>query len=230
MPGPGKAKVTHGDRTGSARHMQTIAYSRPMQYATLYVHVRKAGLGGDHEVTLHGGDPRCGCRGRPRGVGFLQGMDVSVEFRGVVGHFHPDMARVHLGLAPEGVLDRFLDPLRLYRRGHGDGVRHADHAPDLADHPLDFAALEGELNFALEGDPAALHPGTDAAFGDLDVIFQVVGDRRGDVGVVARRAGEPDLQVVGYGLDPVDPFRGPGRCQFLDVGGRVPGQGHGPVL
>src|SRR5258708_8252618 len=35
MPGPGKAKVTHGDRTGSARNMQTIAYSRPMQYATL---------------------------------------------------------------------------------------------------------------------------------------------------------------------------------------------------
>src|SRR5258708_11275355 len=35
MPGPGKAKVTHGDRRGRARHMQTIAYSHQMQYATV---------------------------------------------------------------------------------------------------------------------------------------------------------------------------------------------------
>src|SRR5260370_24434070 len=45
MPGPGKAEVTHGDRRSRARHMQTIAYSRPMQYATLHVIMRKTGLG-----------------------------------------------------------------------------------------------------------------------------------------------------------------------------------------
>ena len=44
MPGPGKTEVTHGDRKGRARHMQTIAYSRPMQYATLEVPVRKSAL------------------------------------------------------------------------------------------------------------------------------------------------------------------------------------------
>jgi hypothetical protein len=33
-----------------------------------------------------------------------------------------------------------------------------------------------------------------------------VGDRLGDVDVVPRRAGQADLQVVGDGRDPVDPF------------------------
>src|SRR5260370_5549056 len=32
---PGKAKVTDGDRRDRARHMQTIAYSHQMQYATV---------------------------------------------------------------------------------------------------------------------------------------------------------------------------------------------------
>src|SRR5258708_39773183 len=44
MPGPGKAKVTHGDRRGRARHMQTIAYSHQMQYATVINLSRNLGL------------------------------------------------------------------------------------------------------------------------------------------------------------------------------------------
>ncbi len=34
-PGTAEAKARHGNRKGRARHMQTVAYSRPMQYATL---------------------------------------------------------------------------------------------------------------------------------------------------------------------------------------------------
>ena len=45
MPGPGKTEVTHSDRRGRARHMQTIAYSHPMQYATVEHDHRKLGLG-----------------------------------------------------------------------------------------------------------------------------------------------------------------------------------------
>src|SRR5260370_1251150 len=122
-------------------------------------------LGRDQEVALHGRDPRRGRRGRLRGAGFLQGVHVSVESRGVVGHFHPDMARVDLRLALEGVLDGCLDALRAGRRADGDEVRHSDHPPEMADHPLDLAALESVLHFPLEGDPAGLHPGSDPAGG-----------------------------------------------------------------
>jgi hypothetical protein len=55
MPGPGKTEVTHGDRKGRARHMQTIAYSRPMQYATLQLSDRESRLvSGDAIDSLDG--------------------------------------------------------------------------------------------------------------------------------------------------------------------------------
>jgi hypothetical protein len=56
-----------------------------------------------------------------------------------------------------------------------------------------------------------------------------VGDRLGNVGVVPRRAGQPDLQVVGHRLDPVDPLGGAGGGELLGVGGGVAGQGHRAV-
>src|ERR1700735_499911 len=55
-------------------------------------------------------------------------------------------------------------------------------------------------------------------------------DTPGDVGVVPRRAGQLDLQVVGHRLDPVHALGGPGRGQPLCVGRDVTGQGHRAVL
>ena len=51
----------------------------------------------------------------------------------------------------------------------------------------------------------------------------------GEVGVVPRRAGQLDLQVVGHRLDPVHPLGGPGGGQPLRVGRDVTGQGHRSV-
>src|ERR1700761_3168697 len=115
-------------------------------------------LGGDHKMALHGGDPGRRGRRRPGRGGLVDRVHVTVQLRGMVGHPHADVARVDLSLALEGVLDHFLDLLRARRRLDRDGVCHADHSADLANHPLDFAPLVVVTDLAVERDPAVLHP------------------------------------------------------------------------
>jgi hypothetical protein len=67
-------------------------------------------------VAFYDGNPGRGCCGFPCGARLLEGVHVPVELRCVVGRFDADMARVYLGLAPEGILDRLTDP------GLGGGV------------------------------------------------------------------------------------------------------------
>jgi hypothetical protein len=189
---------------------------------------RTAWPGRYRQVAVHGGDPRSRGRGGRRGARLPHRVHVPVELGGVVGHLDLDVPRVHLGLAPERLLDGRLDGLRAGRRPDGDEVPHPGHPADVVDHPLDLALLVVVVHLAVERDPAVLHPGVHLPLRDLHVPLQDVRDRPGDVGVVPRRPGELHLQVVGHGLDPVDPFGRPGRGQLLGVARHVAGQRHRP--
>ena len=112
-----------------------------------------------------------------------------VQFRGVVRYLDADVTRVDLRFALEGLLDHLLDLRRARGRPDRDRIGHTDDAADLADHPLDFAALVIVLDLAIQRDPAVFHPGVDPALGDLHIPLQHVCDRPGDVRVVPRRAG-----------------------------------------
>ena len=107
---------------------------------------------------------------------------------------------------------------------------HAYDSSDVADHPLDLVPLVLVLDLAFQRDPAVRHPGLHLPFGDPHVPLQDVRDGPGDVGVVPRRAGQLDLQVVSHRLDPVHALGGPGGGQHLRVGRDVTGQGHRAVL
>ncbi len=147
----------------------------------------------------------------------------------MIARLHPDVACVDFGLALECLLDLRLYPLWGDRRGDDDRVRHAGDPPDVAHHPLDLAALEIVVDLSLECHPAVLDAGLGLAGGDLDVPVQDAGNRRGDLGVVPRRPGQPHLQVIGHRLDSVDAPGGPLGGKFLGVGRRVAGQGDCPV-
>src|SRR5258708_25370561 len=84
-------------------------------------------------------------------------MDVAVELGGVIGHLDADVARVHLGLALEGLLDLGLDPVRAHRRRYVDVVRDSHDAPHVPDHPLDLMSLVVPVDLAVERHPAGLH-------------------------------------------------------------------------
>jgi hypothetical protein len=156
----------------------------------------------------------------------LNGVHVSPQPRGVVGHIDLDVARIDLRPPLEGFLDLRLNALRAHRRRNFDVVQHAGHPADLADHPLNFAALVVVLDLTVQRDQAVFHPGAYLALGDLHIPLQDVRDRPGDVRVVPWRTSRLDFQVVGYGLDPIHPLRCPGSGQFLGEARNVAGQGH----
>ncbi len=57
-----------------------------------------------------------------------------------------------------------------------------------------------------------------------------MGDCGGDLGIVPWGTGQLDIDVVGHGFYPVDPFCCTCGGQLLGEGGRVAGQGYRPVL
>jgi hypothetical protein len=68
------------------------------------------------------------------------------------------------------------------------------------------------------------------ALGNLGVVIQDVGDRPGNVRVVARFPGGLDCQLIGDGLDAVHPRGGTDRRELLRVGRHGARDGYRPVL
>ena len=116
------------------------------------------------------------------------------------------MARVYLGLALEGVLDRLTDPPGL--RGGVMVMRSVTPTTPRTDGPSARPRGAGMSYLTLPS--SVTQPfstlGADLAWRDLDVVVQDVGDCGGDLGVVPWGAGQLDLDVVGHGFYPVDPF------------------------
>jgi hypothetical protein len=166
-------------------------------------------------MTLYAGYAWCQRSRSGGGNGLVKRAHVPLKPGGVVGHLDPDMARVYLCLALEGLCDLGLDLVDADRRHSGDVVRNAKDASHRADHPLNFVPLIVPLDPALEPDPAAFHPGMDLAAVKVGISFQDMGDRPGDIGAVPRLPGEPDFQFIGDCLDAVDPGGGPDPAPVL---------------
>jgi uncharacterized protein (DUF2267 family) len=169
----------------------------------------------DDEMAFHPGDSRRGSGRGPRGGCLAHGVHVAEQPGGVVGHLDLDVPGVDLGLALERLLDLRLDVRRIRRRPDADQVGHADHPADVTHHPLDLVPLVFKVDVALEGNPALFHPGVYPSLRDPHVPFQDVRDRPGNVGVVPPGAGQPDVEVVGDGLDAVDALGRAGTGQLL---------------
>jgi hypothetical protein len=156
-------------------------------------------------------------------------VDVPVETRGVVGVGDADVTGVYLGLALEGFFDLGLHLAWADLRRDDDVVADAHHTAHVLDHPLDLKPLVLPFHLPVERYPAGSHQRTYLALGNLGVI-QDVGDRPGDVRVVARFPGGLDCQLIGDGLDAVHPRGGTDRRELLRVGRHGAREGYRPVL
>jgi hypothetical protein len=184
--------------------------------------------GHDQQVVLHGGDSRRGARrGRSRRARLLQRVHVSVSLAA-----WSDTSTLMWRASTSASRLNVSSIVSSMRAALGGGATVMSSVRPITPRTLRTMRLTSRRWYSCSTCPSRMTQpsSTRACTRPGGIWTQDVRDRGRDVRVVPRRAVQLDRQVVGYGLDPVDPFRGAFSGQLLGVALGMPGQGHRAVL